>query len=132
MLAPTLYSVGTRPPPPHTHRCPTRPPLEYLNAFLAQRVSLAGSSLLLVLKDDQHEDAGWVLLVLHDGRPEQSRFRLLEGPHEFLLSQEELGRVLISDEARGAPTRKPRVPHWKFVSEVVRLTRGSVQRVWSR
>jgi hypothetical protein len=24
------------------------------------------------------------------------------------------------------------VPHWKFVSEVVRLTRGSVRRVWSR
>ena len=24
------------------------------------------------------------------------------------------------------------VPHWKCVSEVVRLTRGSVRRVWSR
>lgn len=49
-----------------------------LQAFLAQRIILTGSSLLLALEDDQDKHACRVLLVLHEDRAEQSRVGLLE------------------------------------------------------
>src|SRR5674476_644607 len=79
-----------------------------LNAFLAPRVSLAGSSLLLALEDDQHEDARWVLLVLHDDRTEQSRFRLLEGPQVFHGPANDFGFALLdADDTQLGPHIDP-------------------------
>ena len=86
-----------------------------LQPLLAARVALARTRLLLALEHDQGVVQIWVLLVLHDHRPQQARVRLLDRPQ--LLAQS--GRIF----ARLQPPPHELRPHIRSPLDVLAVLR---------